>query len=770
MSERLCVSLLGADPTAWILASGEPYAAWVALTRILGRPDDDPEVIAAREAVLGDAGVIRLVADLPPWGEGDFPGHHSPDFLPNRLNLLADMGVRGGDFERVEELIDGMLSRQGPKGRFQSFGRHPGRPKPEWGALLCDTNVITDVLLRFGRGSDPRVADSLARMEKDLARTPQGPAWQCIPERTTLFRGPGRKTDVCPQVTLEGLRAFSHMPGPDRPAGIVAAARTPLEVWRRRVDERPYMFGHGYQFKSVKWPDLWYDVLWVLETVGRYPLAWSGPDAAAEDRRAIAEMAACLVAYNFGSDGRLTPRRVYRGFEDFSFGRKNAPSPFATALALAALCRFVDLADEIAVVRVEELPSSKGGTGTAKPPRRRGPAPCPVPRGLPTFPAERAVWRVLARHHLVDDWEPVSIESVVADVVGVQATFPTTPYGALATRLPGFSRDQLDRALYERRSLARFRCMRGAMFVVRTGTLPVLHAATARQVVRHARRFAEYRGVTQAAYARLTPLVLDALAGSPATTTELRTRLPVDADLGATLSLMAAEGLLLRDRPVSGWTGRRTRFAVLSEALPGIDLHSSDEESADTDLVRAYVRAFAPVTLADVAWWTGLGRNRSSRALERLEDEVVAVRLAGDAREYLAHSADTDELGWAGLTATPSVHVLPALDPCVMGYADKGRFVTDAARPWVFDRAGNSTAVVMIDGRIAGVWDTVAEPSATVLVHLFDEPPALVRAAVERACEAAGHLRYDADASVTFVEEMAPLVERPAGAVGRPLR
>lgn len=769
MDERTARHLLGADPTPWLLASDEPYARWVTLTRVLGRPDDDPEVDAARRAVLLDEGVISLVGDLPSWGEADFPGHHSPQFLPNRLNLLADMGVRGGDFERIEQLLDGMLQHQGPKDRFQSFGRHPKRPKPEWGSLLCDTNVITDVLLRFGRADDERVTRALERIEADLAITPQGPAWQCIPEHRSLFRGPGRKADVCPQVTLEGLRAFSHVPEMERPVGILAAARTPLEVWRRRSEERPYMFGHGYQFKSVKWPDFWYDVLWVLETIGRYPSLYSGPDAIEEDRRAVAELAACLIAYNFDAFGRVTPARTYRGFEAFSFGGKSEPSPFATARALAALVPFAGLSDEISAVDVEALPSSKGGSGTARPPRRGEPAPCPMPSGSRTYPRERAAWRALGRHHLVGGFEPASVESVVGDIVGLHAASPTTPFLSLAARLPGFERADLEDALYERRSLARFRCMRGALFVVRRGTIPVVRGATTAQVMRYARRFAEYRGITEELYGRLAPLVLDAVTEEPLTTSQLRERLDPDADLGALVSLMCAEGLLLRDRPAGGWTDRRATYVPLAKALPGVRLTSVSTDDADLELVRGYVRAFGPVTAEDAAWWTGLGPHRTRRALDRFEDELIEVSLAEDDRVHVIHSADIDELGWTGATASPLVNLLPPLDPLVMGYADKGRFMDDAARPYVFDRAGNVTSIVLVDGCVAGVWDFLAGPEPTVLVHLFEAAPSLVTAAVVRVAESLGRLRADADAAVRFVDRMTPLSEHGSGWIAKPL-
>jgi hypothetical protein len=167
------------------------------------------------------------------------------------------------------------------------------------------------------------------------------------------------------------LRAWSYVPVADHPVDLAEVARVSLRVWRSRGDEQPYMFGHGSRFKTVKWPTTWYDVHGVIDTLGRYPALWRGPEADPDDRRALAELVACLIAYNIADDGTVTPRSSYRGFEDYSFGQKQRPSPFATARLLQVLHRFDDLCDEAAAVDVTALTSSKGGTGIARPPKQQ---------------------------------------------------------------------------------------------------------------------------------------------------------------------------------------------------------------------------------------------------------------------------------------------------------------------------------------------------------------------------------------------------------------
>jgi len=200
-------------------------------------------------------------------------------------------------------------------------------------------------------------------MTADRADTTQGPAWPCVPHSVTGFRGPGRKSHFCPQVTLEALRTLARLPEHQTREQALEAARTALRAWTARSDEKPYMFGHGAQFKTVKWPTFWYDVHGLLDTVSRYPKLWQGTDGDTADRRAVAELVACLIAYNFDSDGTVTPRSCYQGFADHSFGQKKRPSGFATAHLAALLRRFDDLADDARAIDVTRLPSSKGGTG-----------------------------------------------------------------------------------------------------------------------------------------------------------------------------------------------------------------------------------------------------------------------------------------------------------------------------------------------------------------------------------------------------------------------
>jgi len=292
-------------------------------------------------------------------------GHDKPELVTNLLDLLAELGLKAGTEPRIARLLDQLLSHSDADGRFQAFGAQRSGPAI-WGCVPCDTHAIVEAAGQHGWADDPRVRRALAAAESDIVETDLGPAWGCRPDPGTGFRGPGRKGEPCPQTTLEALRAFSWLPVRERPKRLAAVVHTVLEIWRQRGARKPYMFGHGRQFKVVKWPPTWYEAYEIVDVLGRLPETWRG---SAADRRSLAEIAACLLAYNVAEDGTVTPQSVFQGWEWLSIGQKKQPSPLATAMVWARLVAIEELAAEISAVDVLALSSSKGGTGRVLPPR-----------------------------------------------------------------------------------------------------------------------------------------------------------------------------------------------------------------------------------------------------------------------------------------------------------------------------------------------------------------------------------------------------------------
>jgi hypothetical protein len=181
---------------------------------------------------------------------------------------------------------------------------------------------------------------------------------------------------------------------------------------------------------------------------------------------------------------------------------------------------------------------------------------------------------------------------------------------------------------------------------------------------------------------------------------------------------MCTLGLLIRARPRGTWRSNLYEYATLSGWLPGVDLDCTPPQESQAWLVRRYLRAFGPATVSDVQWWAGFSKGETETALRVLKSEVVEVSIEGLGDGYLMLADDAQQLDNFSPPDTPYVFLLPRLDPYIMGYQDRRRFLAAEHQAKVFDRAGNAMPTVWVNGRVVGAWGQRKDGS--VSSGLFD--------------------------------------------------
>lgn len=374
-----------------------------------------------------------------------------------------------------------------------------------------------------------------------------------------------------------------------------------------------------------------------------------------------------------------------------------------------------------------------------------------------------ALWRVLERHHLLESTDPAGVVEVADDVVGLHATSPSTPYLSLHARKRGFLSRDLDDALYERRSLVRVKAMRGTVFLWSLDLAPLVFAATRAATVASDRR---WLGINGEDYERVAPRVLAALAGQSLTVAELRKALEADGAVAGVVAMLCDEGRVVRDRPVGGRTSSAFRYRRWVDVYPEVSLEEWDEAAATRELVRRYVDAYGPVSRADVIWWTGLPARRVDDALRNLREELLTVSVADLGEGLLLTTATLDKAAARELGPV-AVNLVPMLDPYTMGYRDRGRLLDSSMNEMLIDRGGNVTSVVLIDGRVAGVWDLAETPNPAARVLLFDPDHPHRERVLERAADTGAFWFGDP----VPVEEYTSMValRRRSGVMRRPL-
>jgi len=346
-----------------------------------------------------------------------------------------------------------------------------------------------------------------------------------------------------------------------------------------------------------------------------------------------------------------------------------------------------------------------------------------------TIPLDRVNHHLLRKQHLTPETRGTDVLSVVEDIFALHATAPLTPYLSLWSRMHGFDRQQLEAELYDQRTLVRVLCMRYTMHIVPPQRMPVAFQAMKgrlhKQHVRQMHQLLVWAGLCREGeepetLRRLQDQVADALAdGQPRTVSELSRTVPklkaqMEYSVGRTLGQlsvgsrlvpgMCTLGLLVRTRPRGTWRSNLHQYAPLAAWLPDVDLDSVAPEDAQARLVRGYLAALGPSSVEDIVWWSGLTKRDTRRALTTLGSKVVECEIEDLGAGYVMLAADLDLLQASRATTEPTVNLLPSLDPYIMGYQDRRRFLIAEHRGQVFDRSGNAFATVWVNGRVVGVW------------------------------------------------------------------
>jgi hypothetical protein len=361
-------------------------------------------------------------------------------------------------------------------------------------------------------------------------------------------------------------------------------------------------------------------------------------------------------------------------------------------------------------------------------------------QGIRTVSVAERRRRLAVRHHLAPGERAGTLTAVAADLIGLHGTDPASVYLAAWARTRDVDKAAIEQALYEERSVIRMLGMRRTMFVVPAELVPVVQAACTDQIAERMRRqlgqVIEASGIAADGASWLKEVgeaTVRALAargtatGAELAAEEPRLRAQItyaqDKSYGGPvnvttrlLTLLSAEGLIVRGRPRGGWTSSQfTWFAAEEQAQPSA-------AAARTELARRWLSAFGPAPASDLQWWTGLTAGQVKQALAGLD--VTEVDLHGSPGLMLA--ADVPGLDDAP-ALQPWAALLPALDPTAMGWRERAWYVGEHTAA-LFDRSGNIGPTVWWDGRIVGGW--AQRKNGEIAVRLLEDAGAEAAAAI----------------------------------------
>lgn len=343
-----------------------------------------------------------------------------------------------------------------------------------------------------------------------------------------------------------------------------------------------------------------------------------------------------------------------------------------------------------------------------------------------TLSTRELIRALLARQFLLER-SAQPLVTVVEETGSLQAQYAPSAYVGLWSRVRGFRRSHLTRALEERR-LVQATMMRMTIHVA-TARDYGLFVAGARNARRRwwARFGREAAGVDMDAAAAL---VRERLEQGPARQPEL---LALLGGAGYPRVVWYGVGMwldMVRIPPSGTWGKRRADLYGLADRW--LDLPPAGEAEGIGHLVRRYLSGFGPAPAADVANWAGLAVGDVRPALQDLE-----LRRFRDQDGRTLFDLPDAPLPDA---ATPApVRFLPTWDASLLVHCRRTQILPERHRPSVFDtKTPHSVPVFLVDGAVAGTW---RYERGAVEVRPFEAlaPATLAEVEAEAAALAAFH-------------------------------
>jgi hypothetical protein len=336
--------------------------------------------------------------------------------------------------------------------------------------------------------------------------------------------------------------------------------------------------------------------------------------------------------------------------------------------------------------------------------------------------------RRLQRHHLLGEAPRDELVGVVSDVCGIHAQIMPAAELSIAARVADTARAAVRAELWERRTLVKTYGLRGTVHVFPATELSMWTAAC-RALLPWSTDPKRLESFGVDGLEPVLDAIADALDGTELERSELYAA--VADRVGSWIVEPAGEGFGGKPLPpitsvlgIASWTGRlcfgpnRGNKVTFVRPDQWYGWTRTDTVAALTDVFRRYIRAYGPATPRDFAQWFNIPPVNAAEIADGIRDELEDVDVDG----YHALVLAGDD---AGAASVDSVRLLPHFDSYVVGGYPRDELIPAEVQAVGAERGtqrallAGPSAVLLVDGRVAGVWKRTRKGKR---VHIDVEP------------------------------------------------
>jgi hypothetical protein len=318
--------------------------------------------------------------------------------------------------------------------------------------------------------------------------------------------------------------------------------------------------------------------------------------------------------------------------------------------------------------------------------------------------------RRMARHALAEPATDLGPADIAGVLCGAHAQVLSAAELSIGRRIAWATRADVQRALWEERTLVKTFGPRGTIHLLPTAELPMWTGALT-ALPPSAPAHPEGVRFTPGQADEVIAAIGDALTDTELTVDELTEAIADRAGPWAVEQTMDAfQGKWPRWRQLTSTAahrgllcfgpgqGRKVTYASPHRWLPGF--RPADGDAALRTLVTRYLHAYGPATPQHFAKWIGIPPRYAALLFGKLDGEIERVELDGEPAWAVADDTQTPPQPHRG------IRLLPYFDAYVVAGQPRDRIYPGAAASRALTPAGQAGnyPVLLIDGVVGGVW------------------------------------------------------------------
>lgn len=239
--------------------------------------------------------------------------------------------------------------------------------------------------------------------------------------------------------------------------------------------------------------------------------------------------------------------------------------------------------------------------------------------------------------------------------------------------------------------------MRGTIHIVAASDIRWMLELLGPKVLAGAPRRMEFLGIDKTYIDRCRKLTVKNLSGTQMTREEyydmLRSnKVPLQTQVGYhVIWRMCQEGITCFAKEKSG----KPTIALLDEWIKPTSPYKREKSLGE--IVTRYFTSHGPATIADLMFWSGLGKREIQQGIEIAGTKLSAENINSETYYFSDKKKKV-------ITTNIGANLLPAFDEYILGYKMREDFLEKKVSHHVATKNGIFRPTILIDGKIRGTW------------------------------------------------------------------